>query len=224
MTLALFFPVSPSGHRAFWFFAHSTHSVPLSPSLSSKTSYITPSCWFLLYWILWLLQQWITQQAQQSKRGKNKHSLNYIYEGTTERRHIQNQLITRYQLSWTGSSILGHKTFIIKQPPWLVNLGCCFYSVIQICLLFMSKSNSEIENEWQEMFQRWPGKTPALFQRQAKSCFFHNLFIFLCLNSSEKKQGIMHPTCTIFMTRAAGLFPHLLWNWNQIIWLGRVKI
>jgi len=34
----------------------------------------------------------------------------------------------------------------------------------------------------------------------------------------------MHPTCTMDMTGAAGLFPHLLRNWNQIIWLSRVKM
>lgn len=122
-----------------------------------------------------LLQQWVKRWAQPSKRKTDKISLhcslNYLSEGTTETSYVHSLLIPHYQLSLTGRNISGHKTFIKKQPPWHVNLGCRFYSVIQICLLFMSKNNGRIENKSQEMLQKWPGTTPVLF-RGRPSHFF----------------------------------------------------
>lgn len=92
-----------------------------------------------------------------------------------------------------------------------------FHAVIHICLLFMSKNNGRngiwIARDAPEV----TGHSTGHLSPAGQVTFPHYLFIF-CLNSEKKTQQesvLCIPTRIVFMTGAAGLFPH--WNENEIM-------
>lgn len=186
--LLLYFNI-PMWSQGLYFLTstHTLHTICPSHSFSSKTSYIIlPLCFCILHCSPVSCDFCNGEQSSRLSHLKEKLIKHHftahwiISEWTTDRCYIHNLLITHYQLSLTDRNILRHKTFIIKWPPWHVNLGRCLYSVIHICLLFMSKKQRQDRKWITGDVPEVTGHNTSTFHRQTKLfIYFFSQFIYL---------------------------------------------